>query len=158
MRCRYSRAFDVYAIHKRAHGARLPTSRPGMRRESCRAPAWPAWWRFLWPPPVGVTHKFFFWNLRGCPRPLLPMIEGEPRPPVRCVYHRRRVIFKPYRRGIAAPVLVIIDYRARLQLWRAISRARKSERRQRFAFWEPVRILCPPAPHKNKVLRLAGQA
>ena len=65
MRCRYSRAFDVYAIHKRARGARLPTSRPGMRRESCRAPAWPAWWRFLWPPPVGVTHKFFFRNLRG---------------------------------------------------------------------------------------------
>lgn len=50
--------------------------------------------------------QVFFRNRRGPSRPLLSIIEGEPRPPVRCVFHRWRVFVEPSRRGVAAPVMV----------------------------------------------------
>ena len=74
------------------------------------------------------------------------------------------VLLNLYRRGIAAPVMVKSSFRARLQVWRAISRARKVNGGKRFAFvvrcvflFAPSRPQPPPYPRKGKGTPKRGQ-
>lgn len=147
------RAFGFHAPRLNAAPVHVPPVLSGRFRRPlstvaprCSAALWPARSRVPvfglenMPASQRVTHKFFFLNHRGRRVRFYAGAVVEPRPAVRCGFHRSRGAVEPRPPVWPAPVLRCVGiWGAGLRYRFAFARC-VSERRQRFAFFGAVRI------------------
>lgn len=153
------RAFGFHAPRLNAAPVHVPPVMPGRFR---RPPSTIAPWSSaaLWParsrvPVVGlenkpasqrVTHKLFLLDHRGRRVRFYAVVAFEPRPAVRCGFHRWRGAVEPRPPVWPAPVLRCVGIWG-AGLWDRFAFARSvSERRQRFAFWVRGVVFAPSRP------------
>lgn len=135
------RLFTFRPSFRAAFGGHRPLSRPGVRRR-CGPPGRA---RRLSGLKIGrlrnVLHtNSFCWNHRGRRVRFYAYAEVEPRPAVRCGFHRSRGAIKPHTPVWPAPVFRCVGiWGAGLRYRFAFARG-VSERRQRFVFFGAVRI------------------